>query len=264
MPIRKFNYTQRKRIHERDALIAVAATPSGEPIFDAQLSLESYRLPDTANVALEAYRQNTWMRFEYGTISNPSIPADRTLREFESAEGVRFRVKVTSSDLENRKILAEAEGIRPKGLGLELENDRRVSLFSVKSSNTLGEQPFRLSTDVGQDGVFLLEINNKLGDYRAVARSQMFVSLVYPSILREALFYVAIVLKHREHDGDGLWCKTIQLARNLSGSYPPTSNADDDEESRTLEWIDSVVDAFSKNHTLATGLGQAFSSGGGQ
>src|SRR6266571_2707793 len=104
--IRRINYTGRRRINREDVKIVIYDGNGGPAKFDARLELSSYSLPPDAIVFVEAYRQTFLMRFNFGSISRIELPSDRFLTEFESPEGILFRVKVTSKSPEQGKLLA--------------------------------------------------------------------------------------------------------------------------------------------------------------
>ena len=109
MAIRRLNYTGRKRIKREDVSILLHDNPA---MFDADLTrLAEYALPKDAFVFVEARLQTRWMRFKYGTVGAITPDPDRRLTEFDSAEGIRFSVKVTATSDKAGKLLAEADRI---------------------------------------------------------------------------------------------------------------------------------------------------------
>ena len=112
--LRRFNYTNRVRILHEDVRFSLH-DEGGCWSFDAVLNLGDYELPADALVCVEAYRQTTWMRFDYGTVSEQVVPANRGLTEFDSPEDIRFRVRVTSRGTEEDPhglLLAEADRVQ--------------------------------------------------------------------------------------------------------------------------------------------------------
>jgi hypothetical protein len=105
--IRRFNYTDRIRIRRKDVRITLCED-DGKLAFAADLSaLREYDLPPESFLFVEAYRQTNWMRFEFGQVGAISPDNTRELSQFDSADGIRFRVKVTpNSDI--HRLLAEA------------------------------------------------------------------------------------------------------------------------------------------------------------
>src|SRR6185312_5686723 len=105
---RQINHTGRKRI-PRDAVKITLREENGRLTFDATRKF-SDGLPPDAHVWLEAYRQASWTQFSWGRVSEPSLPSNRWLDEFDGEEGLLFRVRVTAAG-ESHRILAEADRI---------------------------------------------------------------------------------------------------------------------------------------------------------
>ena len=94
--IRRFNYTNRIRILRKDVPIKLREE-DGKIFFDADLSaLKEYDLPLESFVFVEAYRQTNWMRFKFGQVGAITPEKNRHLSQFETPEGILFRVKVTA------------------------------------------------------------------------------------------------------------------------------------------------------------------------
>src|SRR5437016_2570906 len=107
MTISRLNYTGRKRLNRKDVQILLLE-PSGGPLsFEAKLKLAEYKFPADALVFVEAYRQTQWMRFTFGKVGAVVPPVDRRLTEFDSPDGILFRVRVTSSSDREGVMLAE-------------------------------------------------------------------------------------------------------------------------------------------------------------
>lgn len=243
MSIRHLNYTGRKRILREDAKIFVHPDGAGTLAFDATINLVDYELPRDARVFVEAYRQTTLMRFEHGTVAMPQPPPALSLRltEFPTKDGLLFRVKVTSTSGRPGVLLAEADRVPISDD--EEQPDNRISLLPPKGED-LGQETWRIDF-TGDDNPSLL-INNQLDDWKAVAASPMFRSLVYPAAMRAVLWHVY----HDEVndlDDDSDWrCRWLRFAATLPGVGDPPS-AKDDESEWTI-WIDSAVESFSRRH----------------
>lgn len=82
MPIRRFNFTGRKRIGQHNVTIELHETGDGNPpTFSATLNLAELRLPEDAKVIIAANKGWGGMRFDWGTVGSPTPPADRSLTE---------------------------------------------------------------------------------------------------------------------------------------------------------------------------------------
>jgi len=236
MAVRRLNYTGRRRLRQVDTRITVFDPDGGAAAwFTADLSLQDYGLPDDAQVFVEAQRQTSFMRFRYGTVSSPRPQDDLILKEFDSPEGVLFRVKVTSRQDRAGVILAEADRIRPRRP--LLQEERRIPLLPVKSDSSLGSQVCRI--DFGDRPILL--VNAALGDWRAVALNPVFISLVYPAALREILNRVLRVERRFETDDEDWPSQWLRFATLLPGTPQPPSETDEDHFD---DWIDEAVSAF--------------------
>jgi hypothetical protein len=233
MAVRRLNYTGRKRLRQRDLLFAIEQPPDSAPAFVANINLEEFKLSPNANVFVEAYRQTTWMRFRFGTVGNLRPLDDLELTEFDSAEGILFRVRVTSPDNKGL-LLAEADRIRPR-IGAEEEESNRIPLLPVKPDNDLGEEIWRVDFT---DRPILL-INAAVGDWRALAKEPVFVSLVYPAVLRQILERILYVEEYFEIDDLDDWrSQWLLFATHLLGiTEAPTEDQYDD-------WINESVEVF--------------------
>lgn len=236
--LRRFNYTNRLRIARSDVSVVVVKDEVGLA-FKADLSvLPSYKLPRDASVCVEAYRQTNWMRFEFGRVDAIQAPPDVRLRIFDSPEGIRFRVKVTKSG-DQHVLLAEADGI-PLVLP-ENDEQNREPLLPVKPADLSGEV-YRLDLSGSYP---VLEISRQAGAPSEIGRSPAFVSLVYPSVLREILNRVMVIEKHDDDDSLTDWrSRWLRFASSIPGARerPPVDSEDDAK----FEWIDEAVSAFAR------------------
>lgn len=238
MPKLRIQFTGRKRLTSGD--VSIVLRDQAEPLAFAidRLSLERHGLPGNALVRLEAYRRTTYMPFELGTVSNLTIPeTDTPLTGFDMPpDGIRFRVKVTSVDEPTAgQLLAEGGSIAPVW-----SSGGKESLLPVRPED-LDHEVFRLDMD---DGPVLL-INNKIDQWRQVAISDHFVSLVYPAafrtILAEILRQDAPDLADND-DWRALWLR-LAIRQNRADPLP----ASDADEADKAQWIDDAVAAFCKN-----------------
>jgi len=242
MAIRRLNYTGRKRLRRADARITIYDTGEGVATFDADLSLDRYNLPEDALVFVEAQRQTSWMRFPFGSVGALRAPGDRRLAEFDSPEGVLFRVRVTSRSDPHGMEVAEADRIRPRRP--EEVEDKRVPLLSVKPDQDLEGQVFRVDFS---DRPILL-VNSRVGDWRAVAKQPAFVSLVFAAALREILTRILRVEEHFDAEESEDWrSQWLRYATLLPGMTHPPTQADDDLIDR---WIDEAVASFCRRHRM--------------
>jgi hypothetical protein len=245
MAIRRINSTGRKKIRREDARISVCPDSDGVLAFKATLNVSDYDLPDDACVFVEAYRQTTFMRFPHGTVATP-LPGNQELRltQFTSASGLLFRVRVTSTGDRPGVLLAEADRIPIRDD--EEQPGNRIALLPPAPAD-LGQETWRLDL-TGANGPLLL-VNRLIGDWKTVAASPLFRSLVYPAAMRQVLWHIYKVDEVRNMDDADDWrCRWLQFAAALPGAdnVPLTSENDDD----WTAWIDAAVESFARQHHL--------------
>jgi hypothetical protein len=236
--IRQINHTGRKRI-SRDAVRIIVREENRRLTFDATRKLGEYSLPSDAHVWLEAYRQASWMQFSWGRVSEPTLPAERWLDEFDGGDGLRFRVRVTSAS-ESHRILAEADRIPCRSAD---GKDRSESLLPIRIGD-LGNEVWRLELDGDEP---TLVVNRSVGDGKALARTPEFAALVYPAVIRAIFTRVLLDENHiPEEDEDGWRGMWLKFARQYLG----TDEVPDPKENRR-QWIDDAAIAYAQTYSLA-------------
>ena len=246
--IKRINFTGRSKILREDARISVCPETDGVLAFDATLDLAEYGLPGDARVFVEAYRwvSLTFMRFEYGTVAAPRPQGGGRLRlsAFPTSDGLLFRVKVTSVGERAGVLLAEADRIPISDD--EEQPDHRIALLPPLGED-LGQETWRVNYDRTSGPVLL--VNNRLGDWKAIAASPLFRSLVYPAAMREVLWRVYKIEETRDMDDHDSWgSRWLRFASSLPGvGRPPVDSNEDDAWD---DWITDAVDSFARKHQM--------------
>lgn len=235
--LRRFNYTDRKRIKRDDVSIVMRQGPV--LAFDADLSLlTTYGFDARCCIFVEAYRQTVWMRFDFGLVGAIEAPPSRSLSRFGVADGIQFRVKVTDPN-SNHRLIAEADGIplrEADGSTVPTESLLRI----VQSP--LETEVFRLSYD--ERGP-ILEISENAGEKTEVAKDPAFAALVYPAVFKEILTRITLIDEHEDMESADFWqSQWLKFAIGLENvTPPPRSDEPDDLE----DWIRDAVAAFAKS-----------------
>lgn len=242
MATAKLNYTGRKKIESRHAKIVVHREGAERRRFSAALELASYQFQSDARVVVEAYRQTTVMRFDFGTVSLLRPPPSCELGDFDSEDAILFRVLVTDTSLRYGMLLGAIDQIRPTDPA-EPDEDRK-SLLPVEPGD-LGEQVWRL--EFGAEVV--LQVNRALPDWRQTVMSPNFKALVYPSIVRQVLTRILILDEYDDDDDPDNWRSNwLTFAKRIPGVPSPIPAESDERE----EWIESVSAALALNCSLKT------------
>lgn len=238
--IRRFNYTQRRRIEQRRINIELSETDDDTPMsFSAELDLSGMGLPSDALVVVIANRDRSAMRFNWGTVADSTPPQDCSLTEIPS--NPIFRVMVLASDGSGR-LLALADRIKPKrGSGQE-------SLLWLQEED-LGKEVWRL--DFADGNPTMLVNRNIPGISAAVREDEAFRSLVIPEALRAILTRALIVEEYDIDDDEGSWSEWIGFVQNFYDEEFPSISDDEDATEKT-EWIEGAVEAFTEKRFHAS------------
>jgi len=230
----RLNFTGRRKISQNHVRISINADDM-EHAFSARMELDGYAFPDNAALILEAYRQLELTRFEFGTVTRPIPPPNCRLSEFGSLDGVRFRLKVVSTDQPRGRLLGVADRI--SATDEALGRTRRVPLLTVKGHD-LGREIWKL--DLSDEPLLL--VNFKLADQHALVRSPMFQAMVLPEVLRAILVRVLLIDQFRQFEDENDWAaRWLKFA----GSFPGVGRIPEDPDGELdAEWIDSAVAAF--------------------
>ncbi len=252
--IRKFNYTDRIKIRRADLRVSIVMD-GGVPYLEADFVVDPYReliAPDAA-VYIEAYHRTKFERFSYGTIGRLLPPEDRRLRAFASGdrEDIRFRVKVVDESASHGRILGLAEGI--SAVSEDERHANRLSLLGVDAVD-LANRIWELDLEAPE--IPWLKVNSKIADVQVLLRSNdMFLSSVYPEIVRQILVHVLIDCEEDYTDfepdvDDELpeWqYRWLCFGKHLCGEkWPKRSEGDFGGK----EWIELCVDHFCRNQRV--------------
>lgn len=239
MPVRRLNFTKRQRILQKDVEIFLREQESNT-VFDARLDLTGYGFPADARVFVEAYRQTTLARFDFGTVSVLQVPLNRSLNEFDTPAAILFRVRVTDVSARKGILLGEADRIRPREQ--DEKPDRRIPLLPPRPDD-IEEEVWRVEYE---GGATCLVINKRLPDWKETARSPSFRALVFPAAMRQILARIlhveGVTTIEDGNDWRSLW---LRFAASLPGSRP-VPNADDEYD----DWIEDAVAAFARRARL--------------
>ena len=244
---RTINFTNRQRIEKsRIDITILEAVGSEAPIFDARLDFEGLDLPPEARIVISSYRRSFSMRFDWGTVGNPTAPEDRQLTE--TPVNPRFRVMVLDG---SSRIYAMCDRITPSR-----GEAGAKSLLWLDEVEGLGQEVWRL--DMG-DANPILQVNQAISKISTDARdSGIFRSLVIPEVLRSILRQ-ALIEDGADPDGEaGEWEGWMEFLQQFDvGPLPKPGSNDRRDSEETNSWIDQWVNAFvndrlpARDHYLA-------------
>ncbi len=230
----RLNFTGRRRIAKNHVTISVTGI-GGIETFSAEIELGGYGFPDSAAVIIEAFRQLELVRFDFGTVGSPALPTSCRLSEFGTLAGLRFRIKVVSTEEPRGRLLAVGDRITPRNA--EQRSLTRVPLLAVRAQD-LGREVWRL--DFSDEPLLL--VNPRLVAKKQLVQSVEFQSLVLPEILRSILNRILLVEQIRVPEESDDWAsRWLMFAESMPGvgSVPDVADPESD-----LDWIDAAISSF--------------------
>ena len=255
---RHLNFTRRVAVPPREVSLTLARPDAGCTEVDLLWPADGDSSAGPAKfgeaeVFLEASRQTFWQRHSAGracALADAGGAARLDFDEFETLEGVRFRLKVTGRGRHDRgRLLASASKLRVAGLPADIEGR---SLLPVLGAD-LGPRPYRLDFD---DGGPLLVLNTRLGFKEAVAADPAVVALVLPAAvgrIAERLLAETGDLSEADLRAAGGWqADWFGFLRDRLRIRRPAADAGDVEEldADPEQWVEQVVEAFCSEHGL--------------
>ncbi|MFQ5642326.1 MAG: hypothetical protein ACE5FQ_01365 [Thiogranum sp.] len=90
------NYTGRRKILHSELQIKLVEHGDAVPEFDVDFSLKRENLPDDAAIYIEAYKNNTSQRFDFGTVGQITKPENRILDQIDLTAPTLFRIRLVS------------------------------------------------------------------------------------------------------------------------------------------------------------------------
>lgn len=234
---RRINSTDRKRIGQESVEIRLLDTPPGAPQrASASLDLSRFSFPETAEVAVEAYRSSSLMRFPCGTVSNLNVPPQMVLDEIDAGGNVQFRVKVIDRDVMPGRLLGVAARIRPKDGN---DDQGRRSLLKIRWDD-LGPELWNVSVGYEEDPALCLNIRATGLDSRII-EDPMIRGIVMPAAFRivlEELIKHLPVDDEDQSDWKNDWLRFCREELEIEDDP-----AELDSEART-EWVTHAVRVF--------------------
>jgi hypothetical protein len=230
----RLNFTGRRKISRSHVTISVTGI-GGIETFTAELQLSKYGFPPTAAVIVEAYRQLELVRFDFGTVGNLVPPGSCRLSEFGTLNGLRFRVKVVSTEEPRGRLLAVADRINPKNE--QQQSLPRVPLLAVRAQD-LGREVWRL--DFSDEPLLL--VNPRVIPKKQLVESVEFQTLALPEILRSILNRILLVERVRSADDSDDWTsRWLRFAESMPGvgRVPEL-----DTPEANVDWIDAAISSF--------------------
>lgn len=249
--MKRFNYTGRKKILREDISIRLRGEFSEKPIVDVSVELADYNLSSNSTVFLEGQSKTRFSREVLGKVSSSVRRNAITLEEFDDAEGLSFKVKVT--DEHDGLLKAIAENIRPHDKDNKPDQNHK-SILPVASADLSSYGVLWRVDYIEQNAT--LQIEQELGSKDQVVRSLLFRGFILPAAMRQIL--AKIVSRRWDYelsDPEDLSTRWLLFARQL-GAESPDVNTDDHED-----WLDETVRLISNRINVRSKVVEEFDSG---
>lgn len=229
--MRRFNYTDRKKILREDVRVRLHGDFHEKPTVDVAVDLKDYEFPAAGKVFLEPQWKTRFMRIPLGHVENSVRLNGVELVEFDDAEGLAFRVKVV--DENQGKLLGIAENIRPHNKD-DQPDENQKSILPVSSVDLSSQGVLWRIEYLGQEAV--LQVEKELGSREQVVRSLLFRGFILPAAMRQILSRIIAEEWDEElSDMQDLSTRWLLFTRQI-GAGLPDKQADDNDD-----WLDDAV-----------------------
>jgi hypothetical protein len=242
---KRINSTGRKKIRI-DWITASIDDTEPAPRISFHVDLTALDLPNDAVVIAEAARGTLVERIALGTVSAVTPVDNYPLETFPTREGVRVAVKVAD---DSGRLCARSVAIKPDRA--EGSDDANEPLLNFRADDSLGQVAWMLDFSTDEPVVVM---NAALPGWNDVARSGIFVGLVYPEILRQISLWV---VKEQDHAEEGSPCLQWKSFLTHIGTSP-----DGIGEGEVDEWAQGVALRFAEIHRLRDLTSESLGGGG--
>jgi hypothetical protein len=228
---RTLNFTNRKRIEQKDALFSITDTSSEVPEFNVVFNLDATQFPADSHLYVEAHHKETRQRFDFGTVSKIRPPTNRLLEELDLSGPILFRVIIVDESGKHGLLLASGENFRADGG--DADDDNKSSILTV-TTRPMGQLTWKVEFETG--GLPELCLNNNIPNAIEKMRvDQTFQALILPPALRQVLIYY---LWSDDQESE-IYQHWMAFAMLFTDAKPDGEGANE-----LLEWVDEVVEGF--------------------
>jgi hypothetical protein len=249
--MKRFNYTGRKKILRDDISIRLRGEFSEKPVVDVSVELADYKLSSESTVFLEGQSKTRFSREVLGKVSSSVRKNAITLKEFDDADGLSFRIKVV--DESGGLMEAIAENIKPHDKENKPDQNHK-SILPVASADLSSYGVLWRVNYIDQSAT--LQIEQGLGSKDQVVRSLLFRGFILPAAMRQILAKIVSSEWDTElSDPDDLSTRWLLFAKQL-GAGTPDENAEDHED-----WLDDTVRLISSRINVRNQIIGEFDSG---
>lgn len=233
------NFTGRVDI-DRDRISIRLRDSDGKILLDVtELDLSGLNLPDSAEVAVEAYRQTTKVRVACGQVGALTKPQDIELEDFDVADNIQLRVRVVGGEgPDHGKILAVADHLRAV-TGEDHDSEPLLKLQRVD----LGDLVWKFGVDADRP---ILYINKNLRNHDGLINSEAFKALVLPEFFRQVALWIAQNLDDSQ-EPDSTLSHWLLYFNSIDVDLSELDNLESDDSSNTDimdRWASEAASSF--------------------
>jgi len=250
-----FNYTERKPIDPESAKLRLVKSGDQPLLCDINLTLDSYDLPNDAELYLEFLDKYTYKRIGLGPLGSFKR-VTKEIEGFTTEDALKYRLKVVDQTQKHGLLLAVMEGRATKD---PLPDNYLLSF----RPDDLGDIVYDVECSFNDDPVVLINKELQL-DLKELANNPIFLGLAFPSIVKDIL--LQILFKHKIYDTEGdawqhNWLRHIVNICGMplppdpdkeeaSAEIPENGKPNDKLQEKLNEWIDDAIKAFFRHHHL--------------
>lgn len=234
--IRNINYTGRRHISSRNVDIRISKSDNKIPDFNVTFNFDDLDIPKDSVIFLEAYDRYSLMRFECGTVGNPSSLNNVKLDRIQNRDAINFRIKIVDIKDKHGLLLAESDKI------ISRDKWPPESLLLVRFRD-IGSQIWQLDYDTIHGPILVLNsILMNVGFKELVQHNNLFHCLVLPGILREILTRILVIEQNFDEDGSDWQSKWLKYIDQKIGILnPPEFNRQENNIDEIDTWINEVA-----------------------
>lgn len=241
---RRFNYTRRARLLEKDITISLAEA-EGRKRFYMDLNLDGYGLPSDGAIWVEAYDRYNIVRFSYGTVADPSPAEKCVLDVFSDSDAFLFRIKVVAAG-EHGKLLALAKSVRP--IRTDDEAAPAKSLLRV-ATKALSGRVWDLEFYEAEHPVLL--VDDRIEQGVSLPRQDLFFqALVFPAVFEKVLQWILLDTEYvpsGDPEPDDSWKEQwLDFAASIPGANPLPVDQELTADTKE-EWIEECTRRFASD-----------------
>jgi len=249
--MRRFNFTDRKKILNQDINIRLTSELNQIPVIDIAVDLDNYDFPSSAGVFLEAQWKTSLQRVKLGEVHNTVRSFGVLLDTFSDSQHLKFRIKVVNES--EGRLLGVANNVKSFNKNNEFGDNQKSILPVVSKDLSATGLLWRINRT---DTDAILEVEKELGSREQIVRSLCFRGFILPAAMRQILMDIVKDDWDDElTDPDDLSTRWLLFVREMGGANP-------EPESTNEEWLDDTLRLLANRIGVRKDIIKYFDNGG--